>query len=324
MFVVAWAVGCGSERESNPGRSVLGQYEAAAAERRFQIPSSAGLHPGVLRVSAAGVWLADQWANRVALFGHDGRQTFVAGKLGTGPLEFKSIRDIRPLDGGRVAVLDPDGGRISILDSLGTLRATISLAEVGHAEQLLPLADTALIAVRLRSDTPLVRIDYDGRVTGHPPLGWPDYAQLHPLAAQLTAAGGTDERWAVGMITGPRFFRFQGGEPIEQPSEFVELVPPPEIVTQQTGSRTTARLKLVHRAAKRMVVSDGVVVVLFEGASEQAGRQLDFYEFDTGRYLGTRLLEEEPSDFDVMSGLLYVLYDDRDPVEVLVFKLDTP
>lgn len=310
---------CGAGPDARTGRSVLGRLDIASAVRRFDVPAAAGLQPTLLRVSPAGVWLADAWANRVGLFTPDGRAVFVIGGTGAGPAEFKSIRDIRPLGDGRLAVLDPVGGRISVLGRDGVLQLTVPLSEVGHAEQLVPVGDTAFVLVRVRADTPLVRIDLAGRATAYPSLGWPEYARLHPLAAQLTAATDGRGRWVLGMLTGTRFVRFRGQEVLGPPSEFIEPVQPPEVVTQGAAGRMTAQVRLVHRAAQRMALADGTILVLFGGATEEAGRLLDLYDFDTGRYLGTRLFEEAPADLDVLDGLLYALYAEREPPQVVAF-----
>ena len=196
-LAAALLAACSPSHGGKPPRTVLSRLTVPVAAHRLGTQDTPGLHASLIRASPSGIWLADLRANRVALLGYDGVLRWTTGRTAAGPDEFGSIRDIRAVGDARLAVLDSRADRVTVLDDSGTVVSVVPLPALGHPEQLIPLADTGLIFVRLRPDTPLVWIDYQGRIRGHVAVPWSRFAELPALAAQLTIGGGGGGRGAA-------------------------------------------------------------------------------------------------------------------------------
>jgi hypothetical protein len=294
----------------------------AVAEVHLSFSDTADLRPTLFRIAAFGdIWLVDQWAQRVALMEKGGALRWVTGRKGSGPLEFREIRDVSVLQNGYLAVLDAGLARITILNPRGNAVAHTQLATPARLEQIVPVSDTEFVVFAMGEDhgAQLLHVRSDGSEQGVVQIPWTGYGQVHRMAAQLTLASGGGNTWSAGMLTGPRFFRYEGVSPLNGNTEFIEPVAPPEVVIRTTGNRTTSRLQMKFRAAARVAMSHDIMVVLFEGASDNAGRILDIYRVSTGRYLGTALLVQRPLDIQLFDGSVYGLYED--PIRIVRFTL---
>lgn len=172
------------------------------------------LQPWRIAASADRVYVFDGAAARVlALSARDGSIVWTSGRKGSGPGEFKRVRDLEVGPGGRPMLLDVGNGRITTLDQSGAVYRQTNLRNVGYVDQFAPLPDGRAVLLTEHPDSSLAVVDSSGGIVERLALPWAEFAELHPLVRQGTLASGGNRQWAFGFALGDGWFGFEARDP---------------------------------------------------------------------------------------------------------------
>jgi hypothetical protein len=266
---------------------------------------------------STGLYVADFTPGRILHFCHDGRLLWSVGRKGGGPGEFREPR-VMELDGdGRLWVLDSGNRRIVKIGHDGTILERIRLEDV-DPEKIIPLPHGEAM-IRTRAGLPFAHLDSTGHVLDESPLPWPDLAAMNRMATQtVTAVDPATGQWFAAFSIGDGFVPFSGARWSGYRGQYVEAVPFPEIkVTRTTsGNRTVTNTGFGERptfAARSATVSPERLYLLFDGATDRAGRLVDSYDRTDGHYVESYVLPDKAQYIAWYSGGLYVYRDDPYP-----------
>jgi hypothetical protein len=319
---IAVTAGCGGggAGDQHPPDRVERRIVPTGWDTVFQVASSAEDSTLLMPVRPAagddGVYLADFHANRILHFDRRGALRWTFGRTGSGPDEFRRIRDLKVDSAGRVWVLDQGNRRLTVLSSTGTVERRIPLTAVSRMPQaLVPLPSGEALVVVDDTEAPFVRVAPDGGVAPGPPFPWEDYRRLHYMAGQLTAAVQPKSGvWVVAFQTGDGFFPFRGTDWLGYRGWYAEHIDFPEIEQQRRGRSIETRLKNPPVATGESVsLSPSRLYVLFGGSSGYGRRIVDSYALTDGRYTGSVLLPNKVDDIAWSDGGFYVVYSDPYP-----------
>lgn len=270
-----------------------------------------------LEAEPTGLFVFDRGRRKVARLTADGEIEWWYGGPGRGPDEFMHVRDIERGPNGKLWTLDVENARLTVLDRSGRAIARVPIRDVAQPDALVPLTEEAVVLVTLSQQHPLVLIDAGtGRVLERFGLPWAGYERVHPLAAQMTAAGGADS-FVVAFSIGNGFFTFRGREALPYFGTFVEHTPFPRVVTVREGNtRTTGFERKPIFSAYEIDIDSGRLYVLFVGSTEDRYRILDIYDLTTGGYLHSLKLPRSVSSIAVSGDRVYGAYADPYPTVV--------
>lgn len=250
-----------------------------------------------LTAAEEGFWILDRVGYRVAHFGWDGEFRWYAGRRGAGPGELANPRMVDVDRQGRVWVLDLANHRASAYGPGGVPAGEISLQPLDGVLHTFAISESGervfglIIADRLHP----VSVDALGRVERGDPIEVPDAEGSFGIAFQgvATGAGGNDT-WVYAFTSGDGLFRFHGVDRWGSRMLYPEPIPFPGMVVREEteGDRTTTVRQLTEPnfSAGEVAVTGERILIRFHGETEEAGRLLDVYELETGRYLESFLL----------------------------------
>lgn len=322
----ALMVGCrnGDQPEDRAPERASRRIVRVAWDTAFVVASSA--HDSMLlmpirpRAGGEGVYLADFYGNRVVHFGRDGGLRWSFGRKGAGPDEFQRIRDLKVDSNGHVWVLDQTNQRLTVLDPAGGVVRRVSLAAVGRMpDAVVPLEKGGALVLAFDPETPLVRIQDDGRVVDRGIFPWPRYRTLNPMAAQLTTASDpATGKWIAAFQTGNGFFPFRDTAVGGYQGQYVEAVEFPEVEEIRNGSSVETRMKTRPVFAARSIsLSPTRLYVLFAGTGPYARRIVDSYALEDGHYVESLLMPRLVDEIAWGDGGLYVTYSNPYPAVAL-------
>jgi hypothetical protein len=280
---------------------------------------------GKVAADAHGFWIGDHYGARVARFDWEGRLLGYAGERGGGPGELAGVRHIDLDEDGNLWVLDPENARVTAFDRDRAFVGEVSIRGLeANPDAFAVSRDGRTFHFMLATEQlQPVLLGRDGRVTRGAPIPVPEAGGAWGMALQglIARERGTD-RWVYAFSSGDGFLGLSGVEPLAGIAPYRESVPFAGIVRSVTreGRVTSTTTQLTERtpSAGSVVLTDGVLHVLFRGTTVDAGLLLDRYDLATGAYLDTTLLPRSGS---------IALWEDRivvagnDPVpEVLVLR----
>lgn len=283
----AWSLGGQSDRDT----ALLDPYlYAAAGDRLIVVEGDQRLH----------------------CFGPDGVERWQFGSLGSGPKEFRQVRDVKVGPRGRIYVNDPGNRRVTILTSEGKLERVIPIRDAPHSERIVPLPDPGrmiLIPLPAMSPKDVVTIDATGATIAVDSLPWPAYRELNDFSRLQVAAADAlgSARWVMGLVQGNGWFVFDSGGPRSGRRFFIE---PTEFAAflQETFSDGSFGRKMIwtEPAAQGIWLVGDTVFVRFGGKGPRAGHQLDLYSWESGNYLFSVPLPDETAPVALAPGWLYL------------------
>jgi hypothetical protein len=239
---------------------------------------------------------------RVIAFDTTGRQRWVQGKEGSGPGEYRNIRDLKVGPDLRVWVHDPSTARITQLDSMGQVAGWIPLDKVGHSEAMIPRSGGGATLLPPYADADILTIDSSGVVVSRDSIAWAGYHGLEHLSRQFrTAIDPATGYWVLGFEYGNGWFGFEAGRGsgrryYVEPTRF-----PPVIKEVMNGGQSIGtRLVRTEQSGADLSLTGDTMFVLF-GGKELRREKLDLYEWQSGNYLGSIRLPEKV-DFASVSG----------------------
>lgn len=273
--------------QSDRDTSLIDPYMLEAAEDHFYIVE------GDQRVQAY-----DTLANQVWSLGRDG----------SGPGEFRNIRDIKIAPNGELWVHDPSNARITRLDEHGKIAGFVSVQHVGHSEAMVPVTATTATLLPSYAESDIVTIDTTGTIIDRDTVKWAGFHELESLSKQFeTASDPASGRWVMGFSFGNGWFAFEGHGGSER-RYYVEPTRFPPVVKEVSNGGSTVSSKLVRGdlSAANIALHSDTVYVLF-GGKELVRQKIDLYSWSSGKYLGTILLPEPADDLAVSGPYIYTL-----------------
>lgn len=250
-------------------------------------------------------------ARLLAVSAVDGSVAWTAGRKGSGPGEFKRVRDLELDEEGRPILLDVGNGRMTTLDRGGAVHRETRLRNVGYADQFAPLSGGRAVLLTEHPDSALAVVDGTGAIVQRMVLPWAEFAQLHPLVRQGTLASGGDDRWAFGFGLGDGWFGFAGTTPEGGRRAYVERAEFPRVVEKREGNSVAAELaSYTPCSACGMAMNGTELYVLFGGRTDQRGAVLDRYDLVSGGYRESLVLPAKAKEAAVANGIVFILVDD--------------
>lgn len=317
---VAWVVcaACANDRDPAPPRER--RMQTVAWDTVFTVASNAQdstlLMPFRPVGGGGGVYVADFYGNRVLHFDRRGGLRWRFGRTGSGPDEFRRIRDLKLDSAGHVWVLDEGNLRATVLDSAGSVLERIPLDRINGSPQLLvPLGGAGPLVVVDRTDSPFVRVRGDGSVVERRVFPWDGFRELSYLAGQFTSGMRPGSNtWAAAMQMGDGFFVFHGTRWAGYRGRYVERVEFPQIERRRVEGGEVTQFKTPPvEAGKSVTLSPTRVYVLFGGTGAHSRRIVDTYAVANGRYLGSVVLPRRVDSIAWDDGGFYVVYNSPYP-----------
>jgi hypothetical protein len=264
------------------------------------------LDPYLLTATRDRVYIVDA-DQRVLAYDTLGHRIWRTGQTGSGPGEYRNIRDIKIGSNQEVWVNDPATARITRLDRDGKVRGFVSLQRVGHSEVMAP-GPSGVSLLPAYADADILVIDTGGVVIDRDTILWPGYRQLENLSRQVhLASDPVTGRWVMGFQFGNGWFAFdaQGGSARRY---YVEPTRFPAVVREVSNGGQTVATKLVRGdlSGASISLSGDTVFVLF-GGKDKSREKLDLYSWTSGNYLGSIALPEKVDDAAVAGSFIYTI-----------------
>ena len=305
--------------------------DSGLVRERWRFPADARdttlVMPFLLSATDRGVWVWDARPELVFIdaSGHPGARL---GRFGSGPGEFRQVRDLEEDGRGGVALLDRGNLRISLVDSLGKLRRTIPISTLAEFDQFFVDPDGFTILSSAVGDArSFVHIDSAGTVTDSAPFPLPEYTQLDPLVRQSTTvqSAGSPYR-AVAFRMGDGFFvsdQRRPGTPIFEAGWYLEHLDFPAVIDRvaQDGRRST-RLARMTPSIVSATIDRNTLFFLFVGKTKAYGRIVDVYAAGTTEYQCSFLLPERGIGIELHGSTLYAILGE-DPFTVVALDVTT-
>lgn len=321
LISIASLVACGGDGASEHDAAAPGERRIAHARWDTLWSVGGGVQDSILlqpwRIAASGdrVYVFDGAAARVLAFSaRDGSVAWMSGQKGSGPGEFKMVRDLEIGPEGRPMLLDVGNGRITTLDATGAVHRQTRLGSVGYVDQFAPLADGRAVLLTQHPDSAIAIADTSGGIVQRLGLPWKEFADLHPLVRQGNLASGGDSRWAFGFGLGDGWFGFTGTRPDGGKRPYIERAEFPQVVEKREGGTVTTQLASYTPCSACSMTIDGTdFYVLFGGRTDNRRAVLDRYDLRTGRYRESLVLPAKTTEAAVADGTFFLLVEEPAP-----------
>lgn len=323
---------CGGERAAGGETSTPTERQVATARWDTLWKVGGGVQDSILlqpwRLAASGdrVYVFDGAAARLLAFSaKDGSVAWMVGRKGSGPGEFKMVRDLEVGPGGRPMLLDVGNARITTLDQTGAVHHQTRLVNVGYVDQFAPLPDGRAVLLTQHPDSALAVTDTSGGIVQRLGLPWKEFAELHPLVRQGNLASGGDVRWAFGFGLGDGWFGFNGTHADGGKRPYIERAEFPQVVEKREGGSLTTQLASYTPCSGCSMTIDGTdFYVLFGGRTDHRHAVLDRYDLRTGRYLESLVLPAKATEAAVTGGTFFLLVEDPAPMLLALRPIPSP
>lgn len=278
-----------------PERDIVDVTWDTMAHVRSGVADSLLFSASDLAVNEHGFWVGDVYGDRVAQFDWEGRLLGYVGGPGGGPGEIGRVHEIDVDDEGVLWILDPENTRITGFDRNGSLVDEVPLQGLDDAPRSFGVSGDGQTFMFMLESEQLepVLLRRDGSVDWGTPIPVPDAGSAFGMALQGRVARH-DGGWLFAFTSGDGLFRMRDLEPVGPRLRYPEAVPFPGIeqTVDQGGNRTSRTTRLTERnlAAVSVTTRGSDLYMVFFGESTNAGRLLDRYDLDRGRYLDTVLL----------------------------------
>jgi hypothetical protein len=284
------------------------------------------LQPSRLAASGDRVYVFDGAAARLLAFSaSEGSLAWMAGRKGSGPGEFKMVRDLEIGSGGRPMLLDVGNGRITTVERSGAVHHQTRLVNVGYVDQFAPLSDGRAVLLTEDPDSALAIADTSGGIVRRLGLPWKEFADLHPLVRQGNLASGANGRWAFGFGLGDGWFGFSGTQPEGGRRPYIERTEFPQMVQKREGGSLTTQLASYTPCSACGMTIDGTdFYVLFGGRTDNRHAVLDRYDLRTGRYRESLVLPAKATEAAVADGTYFLLVEEPAPMLLALRPIPSP
>lgn len=330
--LLAGLVGTACSEEVQTDARELWSVEDVVAERTFlpaemdslwSIGGAAAdtllLNPYWLSAGAEGVTLWDGGRNAVIRISAEGEALWTFGRQGGGPGEFRTVRGIAQLPGGRAAVVDNVNERLTIIDRDGRLASETNLSGMAP-ESVASLGDGRLVVLTSLAEPAFLVADERGVVVDSVDFPSRPYRDLPPMARQGRVVG-TGEEWVFGFTVGNGWWRM-GGDRGAEGFPYAEHADFPGLVTTVREAVVDGRVATVRstRTAERVFTAmdlgarGDTLFVHYYGESDVRGYLLDLFGLTNGSYLGSVLLLAWARRVAIGPDAIYTLRSDPFPV----------
>lgn len=274
------------------------------------------LNPYLMDVADGVVVVADGGDMAIKAFSVEGKLLWTAGRLGSGPGEFRSPFDLRLDADKRVWIYDPANGRMTILEADGSLRKTVPFTT--RLTKFLPRSAGRIWALPARVHTFITEFDSLGQMARKfpPPAERANRSLLEieswlsslPHGSAAVVSVQSDRFYLVDSTgSGVRAYRGIQQQDLPKPVPVTVLGPGGR---KSRGFRSDPDAQYTALAA----TSDGTRLLLLNGeAAPRPKRTVDAYRLSDGAYLSSYLLPEEAGVIRMDNGLLVALVVDPAP-----------
>lgn len=334
--VVLTLAACGRERApelwgDGTGPAYTRHFAVERWDTLWTVGSSAPgdttlLLPYPIQATPEAVYVFDAGGQRLLAFGPDGSLKWSLGRKGGGPSEFRNVRDLKLTRGGTLLLLDPENNRITEVDTVGRVRAEIPLGMVGHAEQMVPLADDRILLVSSRRDVALLAIDRTGHVLDTLGFAWRDFTALPTLARQgLTAVAADGRSWVYGFMLGDGWFPFRGTQPERYIGRYVDHRAFPEVQETRVKGGTVRRLAgYAPCTGCDVFLADSSVYVLAGGSNATRRAVIDRFRWSDGGYSESLRIPAAARKMAVVGDVFYLVVNEPYPALLALRPRRTP
>lgn len=277
--------------------------------------------PALVRLCDDELVILDIGLAQVVRLGRDLRLKWRFGREGGGPLEFRAPLDVACDGRGRVWVPDPGNGRIVRLTAHGEVDS-LFVTTVGHeriavsdAGKLWSISGDPLILVTAQTGLGGAPV-----ATRTPPFLTSAPSLLREAWMSPVQSGGIviGFRWTDEMV------RVDESGSIRYTTRGPERVGLPRLRSYPVGNEGRDQIVRVEadavEAVSQLTASDGIIYVLFAGASRNAGRIIDRFDEASGRYLDSFTLPISPVSFAIDRDMLFALQLEPAPI-VLAYRM---
>lgn len=301
-----------SDSLRSSGRRSLSLIPSQLWSRSGAMEDTVLLQPGRMFATEGLLWVVDYSPPRVVqLDAATGRTLFSLGKAGRGPGEWIGPLSFVGTQGTNVAVFDVASRRLALITPARTVQneplPTLSLAQLACSS-----GNSGLVAASVGRNgsnvvTRVIRTTGAANsIVSNSDLPWPALRNLTPAASQVTL-NATQNGCIMGPLYGSSVARFDRDGAFVDTIGLIERIPLPTVQTERRGRGVAVS---VGPQSVRGVISltrfGQYLVVAFGGRSAHRDRLLDFYEWQSGRYVGTLLSREELRDVRGTESTLYV------------------
>lgn len=317
VFSAAALIGCrGNSASASQRRDVTRKVVDVTWRERWMVgggeEDTTVLMPAAVVGDGERVYVLETRLHRLtALRAADGSVVWRAGGEGSGPQELRNPTAISLDRHGNLVVMDQGNGRLAVLAPTGTFVSHVALQELGFPNAMCALADGGVLVAPLVTEHPLVRVSSKGRVVQRYELPWRDLEDAGSLSIQgdLESDGGGGCIYALSKGRG--FVQFTDGR--MKAHDYVEWfdVPGSERSGDAYAGGRRETLAEGPTAAQGVGVGQEEIAIGFSGLTNEAGRQIDIYDRDSGAYRHTY---RAPRWFERMAraGPLYVFITRKD------------
>jgi hypothetical protein len=255
------------------------------------------LKPIRMTADQSSIYVFDAGRNSLIKFDSTGHLVWIKGREGSGPGEYKRVRDLA-IGFGAVLVVDEDNNRVAKVDmKSGSTLGYVDLRNVGRGEWIQQLGPNRLLSIGAGTESMAAIIDTLGTIVQRIELPLPGYQTLDPIARQivLSEQQAPTSSWSAAYTFGMDWIAMSGAQR-KFSSRLIEQVIPPTIVKEARGGRQTVAMRSGVAAIYSLSTNGEELVALAAGASPEKGKILDYYEASTGRYRESRLLPGASGD----------------------------
>ncbi|HPF61425.1 MAG TPA: hypothetical protein PLI93_05115 [Gemmatimonadales bacterium] len=250
---------------------------------------------------------------RLKAFSSTGVLRWQVGRSGAGPGEYRNPTELRVRDDGRIVLRDPPNARILELSPLGSPLRTIPVVSQNH--RMLALSGQRFMLLGGSHTDFAIIVDSAGGLLATTPLG-AEQMDVPVVSRQAVAGQASDGGAAIAFVYSGSFATVTPtGE--MQWHEGVEAIPFPKVLTLKVGDKkqyTAARVDpKAPRGARSVAVGPRAVYLLFGGESADAGRLIDEYDRQTGRYTRSWRVPEGVVSILVCGSQLLMQFNDPLP-----------
>lgn len=249
--------------------------------------SAALQRPSLLAHDGQLAYTYDYGDSKLKAFDRNGRLQWAVGGISI----FSNPTDLQVASNGEIWLLDAPRRRLTVFDRSGRTIRTLQLTK--GVERFVPKVDGGFVGLQIEgADVAGYHFGRDGRVIS--PIELPSYLRPVPSMARslLAAPLANSSAYVTVHHYSDHVALWKGSQVAGEVRRGVEPVPFARLMqwTLPNGATVTRIAPSATQAARSVTADSADIYVLFAGAGPRAGRLVDVYSAETGRYRGTYLL----------------------------------
>lgn len=288
--------------------------------RRGQLDDTVLAKPGAMFADSLMLLVIDYSPASVVLFdATTGKLVRVIGKVGRGPGEWIGPLSIIGRRGREIGVYDSGLRRMTWIASSNASLRQEAIRGVSLSANACALSDdTNLYSFMARANATQIARSTSGSSTAiTTELPWLSLRQETHVVSQVQLAQTNEgclvfSRFATGLA------RYDRAGMLLDTIGLIETIPVPKVVVEKVARGTSYGLASgIPQGVIGAARLGSYLVVAFGGRTKQRDRLLDFYDWTTGKYVGSLKTAYEINAIAATSSTLYLPMEDEDGLYVL-------